>query len=115
MQKAIIVLTLSIWMCSQADASFDTAYWSDSHVVQRSIPIPLADRPGNVYLDTETVWVKVPAEVRLKAGACWMIKGGWFAAAYFPRIPQRRLLGFVWNNCPSVGIAWNFSMSNVRA
>jgi len=63
MQKVIIVMALSIWICSQAGASFDAAYWSDSHVVQRSIPIPLADRPGNVYLDTETVWVKVPAEV----------------------------------------------------
>src|SRR4030043_1322234 len=63
MQKFIIVMALSIWACSQAGASFDETYWSDSHVVQRTIPIPLADRPGNVYLDTETVWVKVPAEV----------------------------------------------------
>ena len=63
MHKIIIVMALSICTCSQADASFDTAYWSDSHIVQRTIPTPLAERPGNVYLETETVWVKVPAEV----------------------------------------------------
>jgi len=56
-------MILGIWMCSQAGASFDAAYWSDSHVVQRTIPTPLAERPGNVYLDTETVWIKVPGEV----------------------------------------------------
>jgi hypothetical protein len=62
MQKAIIVMALIIWTCSYADASFDAAYWSDSHFVQRLIPAPLADRPGNVYLESETVWVKVPVE-----------------------------------------------------
>jgi len=62
MQKVIIVMAISVWICPQVNASFDTAYWSDSHVVQRTIPIPLAERPGNVYLDRETVWVKVPAE-----------------------------------------------------
>ena len=61
--NVIIIITMSFWICSQADASLDTAYWSDSHVVQRTIPTPLAERPGNVYLYTETVWVKVPAEV----------------------------------------------------
>jgi hypothetical protein len=67
MQKIVIVVTLSFWMCLHADASFDTAYWSDIHVVQRSIPTPLADRPGNVYLETETVYVKVPAETPKEA------------------------------------------------
>ncbi|HCO93977.1 MAG TPA: hypothetical protein DIU00_08510, partial [Phycisphaerales bacterium] len=62
MKKVIIITAISVWICPQVNASFDTAYWSDSHVVQRTIPIPLAERPGNVYLDRETVWVKVPAE-----------------------------------------------------
>ena len=63
MQTNIILILLGVWTCSYADTSFDSAHWSDSHVVQRSIPTPLPDRPGNVYLDTETVWIKVPAEV----------------------------------------------------
>jgi len=85
MQKVIIVISLSIWTCSQADASLDTTCWSDSHVVQRSIPIPLADRPGNVYLETETVYVKVPAETP-KESRRWRVlddKGRMFRSGVF--------------------------------
>lgn len=45
-----------------ADASYDVGYWNDGHVIERGIPVPLYDHPGNIYLDTETVWVKVPDE-----------------------------------------------------
>jgi hypothetical protein len=62
MQISIILMVLGILVCSQAGTSFDAAYWSDGHVANRSIPTPLADHPGNVYLESETVWVKVPAE-----------------------------------------------------
>ncbi len=86
MQKKITVVALSFLMCLHAEASFDAAYWSDSHVVQRSIPTPLADRPGNVYLETETVYVKVPAETPKEARS-WrvlddkgrMVRSGVFA------------------------------------
>jgi hypothetical protein len=67
MLKAIISIAISIWMCSQVDGSFDTAYWSDGHVVNRSIPTPLDGHPGNIYLESETVWVKVPAETPKEA------------------------------------------------
>lgn len=60
-QAAILVLVLSVWTCSHARQSVDAAYWSDGHVVERGIPAPLSDHPGNVYLDTEEAWVAVPA------------------------------------------------------
>jgi len=63
MQTAILVTALSVWTCSYARPSIDAAYWSDGHVVERGIPVPLSDHPGNVYLDTEMVWVRVPAEI----------------------------------------------------
>ena len=86
MQKVIIVMALSIWTGSLADASFEAAYWSDSHIVQRTIPTPLADRLGNVYLATETVYVKVPTETPKEARS-WrvlddkgrMVRSGVFA------------------------------------
>jgi hypothetical protein len=62
-QKVIIVTLLTIYIYSQSATSFEQAYWSDGHVINRTIPTPLADRPGNVYLESETVWVKVPAEM----------------------------------------------------
>ena len=67
MHKVIISIVISIWACSQADGSFDAEYWSDGHVVNRSIPVPLADHPGNIYLESETVWVKVPPETPKEA------------------------------------------------
>jgi len=51
-----------VWMGVCADASYDAAYWNDGHAIERGIPVPLEDHPGNVYLYTETVWVKVSDE-----------------------------------------------------
>jgi hypothetical protein len=96
MRKFIIVIALSIWIFSLAYASFDTAYWSDSHAIERGIPIPLADRPGNVYLESETVWVKVPAETPKEARS-WRVlddKGRMVRSGVFPEdsdVPPARI------------------------
>ena len=86
LQTKIILMMLSLWTCSYTNASIDPAYWSDRHVVQRSIPIPLTEHPGNVYLETETVYVKVPAKTPKEARS-WrvlndkgrMVRSGVFA------------------------------------
>ncbi|MEJ2701753.1 MAG: hypothetical protein P8Z79_04860 [Sedimentisphaerales bacterium] len=62
MKKVIFIMTCGAWICSCVEASYDEAYWNDGYVIERGIPRPLADHPGNIYLDTEEVWVKVPAE-----------------------------------------------------
>jgi hypothetical protein len=67
MQIFLLVIMHSIWMCSQVVDSFDSTYWSDGHIVERGIPAPMSDHPGNVYLESETVWVKVPAETPKEA------------------------------------------------
>jgi hypothetical protein len=43
--------------------SYTTPSWATKHTVKRGIPTPLTDHPGNVYLDSERVWVVVPPEV----------------------------------------------------
>ena len=67
MNKMILIMVCGMWMCSCADASYDEAYWSDGQVIERGIPVPLPDHPGNVYLDTEEVWVKIPPETPKEA------------------------------------------------
>jgi len=62
MKRSIAVIAFIVWVGSSAQASYDAAYWNDGHVIQRGIPVPLDDHPGNVYLDTETAWVKMPDE-----------------------------------------------------
>ena len=62
MNRMILIMVCGLWMCSCADASYDEAYWSDGQVIERGIPAPLPEHPGNVYLDTEEVWVKIPPE-----------------------------------------------------
>ena len=67
MKKVILIITSAMCMELFAYASFDVVYWSDGHVAEREIPVPLPDHPGNVYLDMEEVWVKVPAETPQEA------------------------------------------------
>ncbi len=61
-KAAVFLMALSVWTCSHASPSVDAVHESDTHVVQRGIPAPLSDHPGNVYLDSEMVWIVVPAE-----------------------------------------------------
>jgi len=56
-------MAISVWTCSGVQATTDETYWADRHVVERGIPTPLPEHPGNVYLDKEMVWAKVPAEI----------------------------------------------------
>ena len=62
-QAAILVMALNVWTCSHARPLLDAAHWSDGHVAERGTPAPLSDHPGNVYLDSEMVWVAAPAEI----------------------------------------------------
>ena len=66
-QTSFILMILGIAAYAQAGMSSDTTYWSDGHVINRTIPTPLADHPGNIYLESETVWVKVPPETPKEA------------------------------------------------
>jgi hypothetical protein len=45
-------------------AAEEAGAWSDGHAIARSMPVPLADRPGNVYLEGEDVGVALPEGAR---------------------------------------------------
>jgi len=61
--KTKIVAHLTIVTFLAVIPVYSDVLWRDGHTVERTIPIPLADHPGNVYVDTESVWVKVPPEI----------------------------------------------------
>ncbi len=61
--KPLAILCLCSCDLRSALAADDAGAWSDGHAVARSIPVPLDDRPGNVYLEGEEVRVAVPEEI----------------------------------------------------
>ncbi|MBN1125889.1 MAG: hypothetical protein JXA82_12840 [Sedimentisphaerales bacterium] len=59
----ILSVLLAICTCLQAGWAMDPWYWSDGQTVDRVIPTPMEEHPGNIYLETETVWVKTPQKM----------------------------------------------------
>lgn len=58
-----LVMAFSLWTCAYAGPATDQNHQEDGSGVERGIPAPRSDHPGNVYLETEKVSIVVPAEV----------------------------------------------------
>jgi hypothetical protein len=63
----LLITTISLWTGPSLHAAGDMVDGHDAHSVERKIPTPRPDHPGNVFLDTETVWVGVPPSTPPKA------------------------------------------------
>ncbi len=59
MPSTILMMALSVWACASARAPGAALHWDQGHIGERTIPAPLSDHPGNVYLDSETVRVTI--------------------------------------------------------